>query len=168
MGVPFLSAIITSQSDLCQLPWRPSSPPPRPAMLSESHTGDLPQAACGRGRFGAEKRCPVRIHLLCQRRPSLLLFQQAGLTWISTAYFPAVQLIFSCHLCTVPSSPLQRRVRFQWNREKSTLWLLLRFYNLIDHIGFFSDVFLLQIKSQPLRYRMTALTTNGRTERALV
>lgn len=59
-GGPFLSAIITSQSqsDLCQLPWRPSSPPPWPAMPLEFHTGDLPQAACGRGRFGAEKLRP--------------------------------------------------------------------------------------------------------------
>lgn len=58
-GVPFHSAIIPckSQSDSCQLPWRPSLPPPRPAMSTEFHTGDFPQAACGRGRSGAERLC---------------------------------------------------------------------------------------------------------------
>lgn len=46
----FLSAIITchSQSELCQLPWRPSLPPPRPVMPTESHTGEFPRQSGSR------------------------------------------------------------------------------------------------------------------------
>lgn len=54
-----------SQLDLCQLPWRPSLPPPGPAMSTESHTGDLPRAACGRGGSGSREAAKNRRFSFC-------------------------------------------------------------------------------------------------------
>lgn len=55
--------------------------------------------------------------------PSLLLwwFQQAALTWTSTTYFPAVQLIFSFHPCCTVASSLPFAVTHRLGDSGSTI-----------------------------------------------